>query len=192
MVGSIGLAATVSAGGGETEKPASQAANLQLPKAKQTTLGLYLTAKEAYEKWKTEPDKIKIIDVRTPEEYLFVGHPTMAWKIPVAAQTYEWDAEKKQFPMRPLPDFVARVSEVAKTNDMLLVMCRSGGRSAIAVNALAKAGFQHVYNIIDGMEGDVVDDPASVFVGQRLVNGWKNSGCPRTYKLTPDRLMLPK
>lgn len=163
-----------------------------VPKDKQTALGLYVTAKDAYEKWKAEPDKVKILDVRTPEEFLFVGHPTMAWKIPVAAQTYEWDAAKKQFPMKPLRDFVSRVSEVVKPDDTLMVMCRSGGRSAIAVNLLAKAGFKHVYNIIDGMEGDAVEDPDSVFVGQRLKNGWKNSGCPWTYKLTPDRMVLPK
>jgi len=70
-----------------------------LPEGKQTVLGLYVTAKEAYEKWKAEPETVKIIDVRTPEEFLFVGVPAMAWKIPVAAQSYEWDAEKKQFPM---------------------------------------------------------------------------------------------
>ena len=164
----------------------------KLPKEKQTALGLYVTAKEAYEKWKAAPSKVKIIDVRTPEEFLFVGHPTMAWKIPVAAQIYEWDAKKKQFPMKPLPDFVSRVKEVAKPNDTLMVMCRSGGRSAIAVNFLAQAGFKHAYNITDGMEGDAVEDPASVFLGQRLKNGWKNSGCPWTYKLTPDRMVLPK
>jgi rhodanese-related sulfurtransferase len=163
-----------------------------LPKAKQTALGLYLTAKEAYEKWRAAPDAVKILDVRTPEEFLFVGHPTMAWKIPVAVQTYEWDPEKKQFPMKPLPDFVSRVSKVAKPDATLLVMCRSGGRSAIAVNFLAKAGFEHVYNIVDGMEGDVVEDPTSIFRGQRLVNGWKNSGCPWTYELTPERMVLPK
>src|SRR6185369_3689859 len=109
----------------------------ELPKEKQTTLGLYVTAKDALQKWTAEPDKVKIIDVRTPEEYLFVGHPTMAWKIPVAVQLYEWDAEKKQFPMKPLPDFASRVSEVAKPDETLMVMCRSGGRSAIAVNMLA-------------------------------------------------------
>jgi rhodanese-related sulfurtransferase len=42
---------------------------------------------------------------------------------------------------------------VAKPDDMLLVICRSGGRSAMAINALAKAGFKNVYNIIEGMEG---------------------------------------
>ena len=166
--------------------------NANLPKEKQTVLGLYATAKEAYEKWKTDPERVMILDVRTPEEYLFVGYPTMAWKIPVAIQIYEWDAAKGQFPMKPLLDFASRVSEVAKLDATIFVMCRSGGRSAIATNMLGKAGFKNVHNIIDGMEGDAVADPDSVFVGQRLKNGWKNSGCPWTYKLTPERMVLPK
>jgi len=95
--------------------------NENIPKEKQTVLGLYVTAKEAYEKWKAEPEKVMIIDVRTPEEFIFVGHPAMAWKIPVAAQTYEWDAGKGQFPMKLIPDFVSRVSEVAKPDDTILV-----------------------------------------------------------------------
>ena len=164
----------------------------KLPEGKQTVLGLYVTAKEAYEKWQAEPEKVKIIDVRTPEEYLFVGHPAMAWKIPVAVQSYEWDAEKQKFPMKPLPDFVSRVGEVAKPDDTLLVMCRSGGRSAIAVNFLAKAGFKNVYNIVDGMEGDANADSDTMAKAQPLKDGWKNSGCPWTKKLTPDRLVLPK
>jgi rhodanese-related sulfurtransferase len=93
--------------------------------------------------------------------------------------------------MALLADFVARVREVARPDDTLLVMCRSGGRSAIAVNLLAQAGFENAYNITDGMEGDVVNDPDSVFFGQRLRNGWKNSGCPWTYKQSPDRMALP-
>jgi rhodanese-related sulfurtransferase len=164
----------------------------ELPKEKQTTLGLYVTAKEAFEKWKAEPETVMILDVRTPEEFLFVGHPVMAWKIPIAAQSYEWDAEKGKFPMKLLPDFVARVSEVAKPTDTILVTCRSGGRSAIAVNMLAAAGFTNVYNIVDGMEGDLVDDPDSAFHGQRMRNGWKNSGAPWTYDMTSEKLVLPK
>ena len=135
--------------------------------------------------------RVMLLDVRTPEEVMFVGHAPMAWKVPVVAISYEWDATKKQFPARPLPDFVARVHEVAKPDDTLMVMCRSGGRSAIAVNQLAAAGFKNVYNITDGMEGDMVNDPDSAFLGQRLKNGWKNSGCPWTYELTGDRMLLP-
>ena len=166
--------------------------NPNIPKSKQTALGLYLTAKEAYEKWKAKPDKVKIIDVRTPEEYLFVGHPTMAWKIPVAIQVYEWDSKEKKFPMKPLPDFASRCSEVASKDDTLMLMCRSGGRSAIAVNMLVQAGFKHVYNVVDGMEGDVNADSESVAQAQPLTEGWKNSGCPWTKKLTPERMVLPK
>ena len=164
----------------------------EIPKGKQTALGLYVTAGEAYRKWQADPGHVMILDVRTPEEMLFVGHAPMAWKIPVAVQSYEWDSVKKEFPMKLLPDFVARVKQVASEDDTILAMCRSGGRSAIAVNLMAQAGFKHVYNIFDGMEGDTVEDPHSVFAGQHLVNGWKNSGCPWTYKLTADRMVLPE
>ena len=163
-----------------------------LPKEKQTALGLYVTAKEAYEKWQADPDRVKIIDVRTPEEFLFVGHPTVAWKIPVCAQTYEWNEERKQFPMKPLPDFVARVSQIATQDDTLMVMCRAGGRGAIAANMLAQAGYKNVYNIVDGMEGDATGDSESMAKAQPKTDGWLNSGCPWTKKLTPERMLLPK
>ena len=185
------LAAQAPASAGDAAavpKPAAAAASV--PKAKATALGLYLTAGQAYRKWKADPRKVKIIDVRTPEESFFVGYAPMAWRIPVARLTYVWDAEKQQYPMELLPDFVARVATVAQPDDTLLVMCRSGGRSAIAVNLLAKAGYRNVYNIIDGMEGDTVDDLTSVFHGQRVKNGWKNSGAPWTYKPSPERMVL--
>jgi len=44
-----------------------------IPKDKQTKPALYLTAKEAYELWRAEPEKIKIIDVRTPEKMIPAG-----------------------------------------------------------------------------------------------------------------------
>ncbi len=175
---------------GPLAAPAAAVETSAVPAEKQTTLGLYLTAREAYEKWKATPDKVTVLDVRTPEEFLFIGHAEMAWNVPFAAQSYQWDAGKKRFPMRPLPDFVARVQKVAEPDDTLLVMCRSGGRSAMAVNRLAEAGFKNVYNIVDGMEGDSVKDPDSLFHGQRLVNGWKNSGLPWTYEVDPGRMVF--
>lgn len=174
------------------EEPGTVERYADLPREKQTTLGLYVTAKEACAKWQAEPAKVKIIDVRTPEEFLFVGHPTMAWMIPLAAQLYEWDAERKQFPLKPLTDFVDRVKQVAAPDDTLMVMCRSGGRSAMAANALAMAGFTNVYNIVDGMEGDANADSDTVAKALPLTSGWKNTGCPWTKKLTPERMVLPK
>jgi len=160
-------------------------------KEKQTTLGLYLTAGEAYEKWKADPEQVKILDVRTPDEYLFVGHPTMAWNVPLKLQVYQWDASGRKLPMKSNPDFVTEVKRLFKPSDTLLVICRSGGRSAQAVDLLAEAGFKQVYNITEGVEGDAVDDPESVFHGKRMKNGWKNSGLPWTYDLDPDKMRLP-
>lgn len=97
--------------------------------------------------------------------------------------------------LRPvMPDnenFIAAVKQRFQKTDTILVMCRSGGRSAAAVNLMAGAGFEKVYNIIDGFEGDVLKDPASYHYGKRIVNGWKNSGAPWTYGLERDRVYLP-
>lgn len=161
----------------------------QLPQAKQTTLGLYVTAAQAYEMWKAAPDKIKVIDVRTPEEFAFVGHPEMAWNIPVAFVSYQRKDGKFEYKAEPNKAFVDLVKEIAQPTDVLLVTCRSGGRSAMAVNQLAAAGFTKAYNIIDGVEGDLVEDPESVFNGKRMKNGWKNSA-PWVYSIDPEKIIL--
>lgn len=185
----IGFAATGGAVGAETEKPTSMAADRRLSEGKQTTLGLYLTAAQAYEKWKAAPDEVKLIDVRTPEEYAFIGHPEMAWNIPFAFVTYQRKDGKTVYGPKMNPAFVSEVKRIAGSTDNLLVMCRSGDRSAMAVNKLAAAGFKNVYTIIDGFEGDKVTDPESVFYGKRMKNGWKNSA-PWVYDIDPEKIIL--
>lgn len=168
----------------QTAKPASE-----LPKGKQTVLGLYVTAAEAYAMWKAAPEKVKVIDVRTPEEFAFIGHPEMAVNIPLAFVTYERKGGKVTYGPKVNAEFVAEVKGLAGPGDTLLLTCRSGGRSAMAVNTLAKAGFKKAYNVVDGVEGDKVDDPASVFHGKRMKNGWKNSA-PWVYDLDPEQFIL--
>ena len=127
-----------------------------LPQSKRSSLGLYITAVDAYAAWKANPDKIKMIDVRTPEEFRAVGLPKMAVKVPLTS-----------------PDrFVSAVRKVADPKEPLLVICRSGNRSAAAVNMLAKAGYKKAYTVVDGFEGDRDSN------GRRTVNGWKNAGLP--------------
>jgi len=167
-------------------------ADRPVAEARQTTLGLYVTAKEAYDTWQADPVGVKILDVRTPEEYVFTGHPPMAVNIPFAFLAYVWSDEKKGFPWELNSDFVQIVKERFDSEDTILVSCRSGGRAAMAINLLAQAGFTNVYNILDGMEGSKVDDPESVFHGMRLKNGWKVSGLPWTYDLDPERMALPE
>ena len=103
---------------------------------------------------------------------------------------HEWNAETNQLAVESNPDFITEVRRQFKPTDTILVMCRSGDRSAMAVNALAKAGFVNVYNIIDGMEGDMVDDPTSKHYGKRMKNGWKNFGSPWTYDVNPQQTCL--
>jgi rhodanese-related sulfurtransferase len=163
----------------------------ELPKRKQTTLGLYVTAKEAYEMYQKDPDKIKVLDCRTPQEYAFIGHAPMAVNIPSKFMTYKWDAKKKMYVMEDNPNFVKQVKKVFKPTDIILDMCRSGDRSGVSVNKLAQAGFKHVYSVTDGFEGDMIKDPKDPNNGRRLKNGWKNAGLPWTYDLDPNLMYLP-
>ena len=162
-----------------------------IPDGKGTTLGLYVTAEQALAKWEADPEHVKLIDVRTPEEYCFVGHPTMAWNVPLKFVTKTWDPETKRPVMPPNPDFIARVKAVVKPGDTVLLTCRSGHRSAAAVNMLAEAGLKNVYTIVDGFEGEKVADPASPNHGKREVNGWKNALLPWTYDLDPELIWHP-
>jgi rhodanese-related sulfurtransferase len=67
---------------------------------------------------------VKIIDVRTPEEYAFIGHPDTAWNIPLAFVTYQRKGGKTEYGPKWNPDFVAEVKKIAGPTDTLLVMCR--------------------------------------------------------------------
>ena len=111
--------------------------------------------------WKAAPDTVKIIDVRTPEGSRSSATRQMAWNVPIAFVSYQ---RKKagEFTYAPQMNaaFVAQVKEIAKPSDTLLVTCRSGGRGAMGVNQLAAAGFPKAWNIVDGIEGDTVNDPA--------------------------------
>jgi len=158
---------------------------------KQTTAGNYANAMQAYEMWQANPEKVKILDCRTPEEYVFLGHPDMAHNIPSSVWTGVWNSEKKSFDLKENPDFEAEAKKRFKEDDTIMIMCRSGNRSATSVNRLTKAGFTKVYNIIDGFEGDKVKDEESYYNGKRMKNGWKNSCAPWTYHLDPKLIYAP-
>ncbi|MFC1814894.1 rhodanese-like domain-containing protein [Thermodesulfobacteriota bacterium] len=162
-----------------------------IPKIKQTDLGLYIKAKEAFAKWQTNSGSVHILDVRTPEEYIFVGHAPMARNIPVRLMNQRLTAERKKLVLEANPNFVSAVKKYYQPFDKLLIMCRSGGRSAQAVNLLKKAGFKYAYNIIDGFEGDTIKDTHSYYHGKRVKNGWKNAGVPWTFKLDPQLVYSP-
>ena len=159
----------------------------EVSEARQTQLGLYVTSGEANGLLSSD-EGARLLDVRCPQEYVFVGHAEVAVNIPLATVADVVDPATGSLRWVPNPQFVEQVSDWADKGDLILVTCRSGGRSAMAVNALAGAGFTNAYNIIDGFEGDKVDDPTSPDHGKRRCNGWKNSGLPWTYAVDPSRM----
>lgn len=158
---------------------------------KHTTLGKYVTSAEAYAMWRKAPGKVHVIDVRTPEEYAILGHPDMAVNIPFMLWTGVFDAGRKAYPLAPNPRYLDAVKARFKPGDTLLLMCRSGHRSAPAVNALAAAGYTEVYSVVDGFEGDAVSDKASPDFGKRNKNGWRNEPLPWTTDLDPALVYQP-
>ncbi|MFU8776292.1 MAG: sulfurtransferase [Roseovarius sp.] len=156
-----------------------------LSKSKQTTPGLYITAADAGRVLADHPN-IALIDVRTPSEINLIGYATAAAaNIPskLMDPALAFDAKKGMYKMIDNPAFVDEMkawlaSDAAAGVDTLLVMCRSGSRSADAIAKLVEGGVDvTLYNVVDGFEGDTND------AGARAVNGWRNAGLPWTYKI---------
>ncbi len=158
----------------------------KLPLVKQTKLGLYLSAPEAYKMKSEGGAKVLFIDIRTKGEFQFLGTPTVIdQNIPYMEidDLAGWDKKNNRYTMSPNSDFVGAVSALAThmnrgKSDPIILICRSGDRSSRAADLLQEAGYSKVYSVVDGFEGDM--SPA----GRRDVNGWKNANLPWTYKIT--------
>jgi rhodanese-related sulfurtransferase len=160
--------------------------NVPTEKKLQTKLGKYVTVAEAYEMWQKNPNMVKILDCRTPEEYVFVGHPPMAYNIPFQLWTGNWDERNKAYVLKDNPYFLVKIMEEFKRRDTILVICSSGGRSAKAVDKLAEAGFNNAYIIIKAFDCDRVKGAKSDDnTWEIMKNCWKSNGAPWSYELDP-------
>jgi rhodanese-related sulfurtransferase len=164
-----------------------------IPEYKQTSAGLYITSSEAFNKIQSAGNEILFLDIRTRSEIAFVGMPTAAdANVPYMfmAEPMIWNDDWGSFEMKSNPNFLnavkLRLEEKGLTqDDRIFLMCRSGGRSASAVDLLVKAGFTNVYSVVDGYEGDTAKN------GKRILNGWKNSDLPWSYELDKKKMYLP-
>ena len=164
---------------------------------------------EAYDMLNTVPDTY-LIDVRTRAEYQFVGHPINAYLFPYifftgqlkkSEDTFAYAMEEKN------KAFVEEVSKVFKKTDNLLIISRDGTRSALAADALIKAGFKNVYDVVNGFEGPEFpyfkDSNKQKFYHQlakrnkiqgfslRRHYGWQWWGLPWTYEINPKFVYPP-
>lgn len=151
------------------------------------------TPTQAMEIYLADKANTVIVDVRTRGEYMFVGHPEMAFHLPVKFLTpYLGD---RGYQLKDNPDFGKQLREMFNPETQTLIfICRSGGRSATASKLAVAVGFspERCYNMVGGFEGDTVKAGVSLYNGKRKLGGWKNEGLPWTYAMDPELAYNPK
>lgn len=99
-----------------------------------------------------------LVDVRTNEERKFVGYIQQSLHIPWATGTS----------FNRNPRFLKELENKVGKDQIILVICRSGHRSSLAATAAFNAGFKHIYNVLEGFEGDL-----NSALQRNQSNGWK-------------------
>lgn len=134
-----------------------------------------IEAKEAYDLLENDDNSV-LIDVRTFEEFNFVGY----------ANSFSFDDRMLMAPWKILPGMVENPEFANLLSDnleksfgsdaketKLIFMCRSGARSNAAANHALNLGYKNCYNLIGGFEGDIDANEH-----RSNINGWKASNLP--------------
>lgn len=104
-----------------------------------------------------------LVDVRSAEERKFVGHVPNSLHVPWATGTS----------LTRNPRFLRELEAKVGKDAVILLLCRSGKRSALAAEAAAKAGFARVFNVLEGFEGEINERQQRGGAG-----GWRLHGLP--------------
>jgi rhodanese-related sulfurtransferase len=108
--------------------------------------------------------KAVLVDVRSIEERTFVGHIPGSVHVPWASGTA----------LTRNPRFVRELeAKLGGKDQAVLLLCRSGKRSALAAEAAAKAGLPLVFSVQEGFEGELDDQQQ-----RGHLNGWRRRGLP--------------
>jgi rhodanese-related sulfurtransferase len=122
----------------------------------------HLKPTEAFALLAQRPDAV-FVDCRSRAEHLFVGHPVGATHVSWN-DVPDWDVN---------PHFVGEVKNICSVDRPVVLICRSGQRSISAGQALEKAGFSEVYNVLGGFEG-----PLDGHHQRGTLGGWRHEGLP--------------
>ena len=104
-----------------------------------------------------------LVDVRTGEERKFVGHVPGSVHVPWATGTA----------LTRNPRFLRELEGKVGKDATLLLLCRSGKRSVLAAEAATAAGFRHVFNVLEGFEGEL-----NSLQQRGQDGGWRSHGLP--------------
>jgi rhodanese-related sulfurtransferase len=113
-----------------------------------------------------------LVDVRSAEERKFVGQApnTVPNILHVAWATGTALTRNPRF----VRELEAKINEAKLNKDQaVLLLCRSGKRSAEAARAATKAGFTQAFNVLEGFEGDIDTQQQRGRLG-----GWRFHGLP--------------
>ena len=116
----------------------------------------------------------QLVDVRTKPEWAFVGLPDVS-DLGRRVLMVEWQT----FPeARVDPAFGDRLRKLldeagVKKDADLFFICRTGGRSRMAAEVMAEAGYTRCHNVAEGIEG-----PLDASRQRGKLAGWKAAGLP--------------
>jgi rhodanese-related sulfurtransferase len=149
-----------------------------------------------------------ILDVRTPAEWSWVGHPgkdkcgngdfleqPTRRVINIPWVVWEYVPQNEEYGEAPNKFFDEEVVRQFSPGDTIIIMCRSGGKSVSAANELEapthpackrleELGFYDVYNMLEGFEGGKDE-----YGYRTLEAGWKNKGLP--YNFSKEGIWVP-
>ncbi len=111
-----------------------------------------------------------LVDVRTVPEWQFVGLPDLdgckGQCVAISWKVYPEMAEN--------PHFAAQLAQTGvDKNTPIFFICRGGGRSASAAQAMTTLGYTACFNVATGFEGEADEQ------GHRgRLSGWQGAGLP--------------
>jgi rhodanese-related sulfurtransferase len=126
---------------------------------------------EVWARLEKDPSSV-LIDVRTRAEWAFVGLPDLE-RLSKRVLTVEWQTSPEARIDDAFPERLKKVLDAVGTDkdSELFFICRSGGRSRMAAEAMSNAGYRQCRNVADGFEGPLDSDRH-----RGRVAGWKAAG----------------
>ena len=114
-----------------------------------------------------QANRALLVDVRSTEERKFVGHVPGSLHVAWATGT-----SLVRNP-RYVRELEAKLAKDGGKDAVVLLLCRSGKRSVLAAEAAAAAGFTHVFNVLEGFEGEI-----DAHLHRGGSDGWRFHGLP--------------
>lgn len=108
-----------------------------------------------------QSERAVLVDVRSAEERKFVGYVPGSLHVAWATGTS----------LTRNPRFLRELEAKVDKDAVLLLLCRSGKRSALAAEAATRIGYTSAFNVTEGFEGELDDQHRRGGVG-----GWRLRG----------------